>query len=44
MRTFLAILLMVVVFWQVTGQSKIDLATSTLTIAAAWFLSLFLAD
>jgi hypothetical protein len=44
MRSLLATLLMLVALWQVTGQSKIDLATATLAIAAAWFVSLFLSD
>ena len=44
MRSALAIFLMVVTLWQVTGGSRIDLATATLSIAAAWFLSLFLSD
>ena len=44
MRTFLAILLMVVALWQVAGGGKFDLATATLAIAASWFLSLFLGD
>jgi hypothetical protein len=41
MRSFVAILLMLVAFWQVTGGGQIDLATGTLAVAAAWFLSLF---
>jgi hypothetical protein len=44
MRSFLAILLMMLALWQVTGGSRIDLATATLAIAGAWFLSLFLGD
>jgi hypothetical protein len=35
---------MLVAVWQVTGRSEIDLATATLAIAAAWFVSLFLVD
>jgi len=44
MRSFLAILLMLVALWQVVGGHRIDMATATLAIAAAWFLSLFLGD
>jgi hypothetical protein len=44
MRSFLAILLLLVAFWQVAGGGKIDLATATLAIGAAWLLSLFLGD
>jgi hypothetical protein len=44
MRSFLAILFMLVALWQVAGGGKFDLATATLAIAAAWFLSLFLGD
>jgi hypothetical protein len=44
MRTFLAILLMMVALWQVTGGGRVDLATATLAIGSAWFLSLFLGD
>ena len=44
MRNFLALLIMLTAFWQLTGQGKIDLATGTLAVAAAWFLSLFLGD
>jgi len=44
MRSFVAILFMLVALWQVTGPSKIDLATATLAVAAAWFLNLFLGD
>jgi hypothetical protein len=44
MRSFLAIFLMLVALWQVTSGSRIDLATATLAIAAAWFVSLFIAD
>lgn len=35
---------MMVAFWQLTGQGKIELTTATLAIAAAWFLSRFLGD
>jgi hypothetical protein len=44
MRSALAIFLMMVTLWQVTGGSRIDLSTATLSIAAAWFLSLFVSD
>jgi hypothetical protein len=44
MRSYLAILFMLVMLWQVTGESKIDLATATVLIAAAWFINLFLGD
>jgi hypothetical protein len=44
MRSFLATLFMLVALWQVFGQGKFDLATATLAVAAAWFVSLFLAD
>jgi hypothetical protein len=44
MRTFIALLIMMVAFWQLAGLGKIDLATGTLAVAAAWFLSLFLGD
>jgi hypothetical protein len=44
MRSFVAILLMLVALWQVAGGGKFDLATATLAIAAAWFLSLFLGE
>jgi hypothetical protein len=44
MRSFLAILFMLVALWQVAGGGKFDLATATLAIAAAWFLSLFVGD
>jgi hypothetical protein len=44
MRSFIAILFMLVALWQVTGGMQIDLATATLAIAAAWFLSLFVGD
>jgi hypothetical protein len=44
MRSFLAILFMLVALWQVAGGGKFDLATATLAIAGAWFLSLFLGD
>jgi hypothetical protein len=44
MRSFFAILFMLVAFWQVTGQTHFDLATATLAVAAAWFLSLFFGD
>jgi hypothetical protein len=44
MRSFLATLFMLVAAWQVTEQGKFDLATATLAVAAAWFVSLFLAD
>jgi hypothetical protein len=35
---------MLVAFWQATSASRFDLATATLAIAAAWFVSLFIAD
>ena len=41
MRSFLAFFLLLVALWQVAGGGKFDLATTTLAIAAAWFLSLF---
>jgi hypothetical protein len=44
MRSFLFIILMVIAVWQVTGGGTVDLATATLAIAAAWFLSLFVCD
>jgi hypothetical protein len=44
MRSFLAIFFMLVALWQVVGGGRFDLATATLAIAAAWFLSLFLGE
>ena len=44
MRSFLAIFFMIVTLWQVAGGGKFDLATATLAIAAAWFLSLFVGE
>jgi hypothetical protein len=44
MRSFFAIFFMLVAFWQVTGQGKIELATATLAVAVAWFISLFFND
>jgi hypothetical protein len=44
MRSYLALFLMLVALWQVTSGGGIDLATATLSIAAAWFVSLFIAD
>jgi hypothetical protein len=44
MRSLLALLLMLVTLWQVTDGSRFALATATLSIAAAWFVSLFIAD
>ena len=44
MRSYLAILFVLVAFWQVTGEGKIDLATATVLIAAAWFINLFLGE
>jgi hypothetical protein len=44
MRSYLAILFLIVALWQVTGEGKVDLATATLMIAAAWFINLFLGD
>jgi uncharacterized membrane protein (GlpM family) len=44
MRSILAVFLMLITLWQVTSGSRLDLATATLSIAAAWFVSLFLAD
>jgi hypothetical protein len=44
MRSFVAIFLMAITFWQVTSGSPLDLATATLSVAAAWFVSLFIAD
>jgi hypothetical protein len=35
---------MAVTFWQVIGGGRLDLATATLSVAAAWFVSLFIAD
>jgi hypothetical protein len=42
MRSFLPLSLMLIALWQFTSGSRIDLATATLSIAAAWFVSLFL--
>ena len=44
MRSFLAGFLMLAALWQVATGGSIDLATATLAIAAAWFVSLFIAD
>jgi hypothetical protein len=44
MRSFIAILFLLVALWQVTGGMQIDLATAMLAISAAWFLSLFVGD
>ena len=44
MRSLIALFLMLATLWQVSGGRSIDLATATLAIAAAWFVSLFLAD
>ena len=44
MRSFLAILFLLVALWHVAGEGKFDLATATLAIAASWFLSLFVGD
>jgi hypothetical protein len=44
MRSVLALFLMAVTFWQVTSGSPLALATATLSVAAAWFVSLFVAD
>jgi hypothetical protein len=44
MRSFIAILFMLVALWPVTGGIQMDLATATLAISAAWFLSLFVGD
>jgi hypothetical protein len=35
---------MAITFWQVTSGGTFDLATATLSVAAAWFVSLFIAD
>jgi hypothetical protein len=35
---------MAVTIWQVTSGSRFDLATATLAVAAAWFVSLFIMD
>jgi hypothetical protein len=35
---------MLITLWQVVGGRRIDLATATLSIAAAWFVSLFIDD
>jgi hypothetical protein len=44
MRTYLGLILMAITFWQVTSGTRFDLATATLSVAAAWFVSLFIAD
>ena len=46
MRSFVALILLLITFWQVTGDGigRFDLATATLSVAAAWFVSLFIAD
>ena len=44
MRSFVAIFLMAITFWQITSGTHIELATATLSVAAAWFVSLFIAD
>jgi hypothetical protein len=44
MRSFLAILFMLVALWQVADGGKFDMATATIAVAAAWFLSLFVGD
>jgi hypothetical protein len=44
MRSFVAIFLMAITFWQITSGSRIELATATLSVAAAWFVSLFIAE
>jgi hypothetical protein len=35
---------MLAAIWHLTGGSNIDLSEATLAIAAAWFVSLFIAD
>jgi hypothetical protein len=44
MRSLIAFLLMSAALWQVWNGRTIDLATATLAIAGAWFVSLFLTD
>jgi hypothetical protein len=44
MRSYLALFLMAITIWQVTSGSRFDLATATLSVAAAWFVSLFILD
>ncbi len=44
MRSLIALLLMSAALWQVSNGGTIDLATATLAIAGAWFVSLFIAD
>jgi hypothetical protein len=44
MRSFLAILFMLVALWQVADGSKFDLTTATLAVVAAWFLTIFIGD
>jgi hypothetical protein len=44
MRSLLALFLMLVTAWQVMGGRRIDLATATLSVAGAWFVSLFIDD
>jgi hypothetical protein len=44
MRSYLALFLLAITFWQITSGGRFDLATATLSVAAAWFVSLFIAD
>ncbi len=44
MRSYLALVLLAITFWQITSGGRFDLATATLSVAAAWFVSLFIAD
>jgi hypothetical protein len=44
MRSFIALLLMLAALWQLSSGRMIDLGEATIAIAAAWFVSLFIAD
>ena len=44
MRSFIALFLMLVALWQLAGDGTIDLGEATVAVAAAWFVSLFIAD
>jgi hypothetical protein len=44
MRSWIALLLMFAAIWHLTGGGALDMAEATLAIAAAWFVSLFIAD
>jgi hypothetical protein len=44
MRSYLGLFLLAITFWQITSGGRFDLATATLSVAAAWFVSLFIAD